>query len=349
MNNPLLSIIIPVYNAGVSIKKITSTILRQDFKDFELILVDDGSTDKTINVLRGIKAKDKRVVLLSKKNGGPSSARNAGLKRAKGKYIQFFDADDRISPDALSTVVGVAVESKSDMVVSGWRIDLRKNGRTISGYKTINPKPATIKGDSEQIKKYVLKSIGTDGTLYNLWNKLFRADIIKDNNITFNEDLRFGEDTIFSLEYFSYLSKLTIIPNTTYYYLTNSDGSVFSQSSLSQEYRLENLKALKTYVGNITDQQTHDLYAWVVSRWLTSYGMLLSMAKLPYKDKISRLKTIAKQSRVVAKNTTYIGIKYFLIHRVILVSSLSTHLLLLVTAVMALLKKSIVAVKSSLK
>ncbi|HRQ86568.1 MAG TPA: glycosyltransferase family 2 protein, partial [Candidatus Saccharibacteria bacterium] len=218
MKKPILSVIIPVYNAGADIRSVIKDVLSQSFKDFELILVDDGSMDNTLSVLRGIQSKDKRVVVLSKKNGGPSSARNAGLKRAKGTYIQFFDADDRVPKGALEAVVSSMENTGSDMVVSGWQIDLWVKDRLVRNHKTIALKEEEISGDTATIKKHVLKSIGSDGRLYNLWNKMFRADIIKDNYLLFNENIRFGEDVIFAFEYLRHVSKINYIPTVTYHY-----------------------------------------------------------------------------------------------------------------------------------
>ena len=122
MRQPLLSIIIPVWNASDNIRHIVNSVLSQSLDNFELILIDDGSSDDTLSVLHAIEKTDKRVKVYTKPNGGPSSARNLGLEKAQGKYIQFYDADDDITPNALRTIVQAIKESKSDLVVSGWKI-----------------------------------------------------------------------------------------------------------------------------------------------------------------------------------------------------------------------------------
>lgn len=349
MKRPLLSIIIPVYNASKSVKKTASDILSQSFKDFELILVDDGSTDKTISVLRGIQSKDKRVVVLSKKNGGPSSARNAGLKRAKGKYIQFFDADDRIPKGALEAVVSSMENTGSDMVVSGWQIDLWVKDELVQGYKTITFQEQEVRGNLEDIKKHVLRSIGTDGRLYNLWNKLFRADIIKDNYLQFNDQIRFGEDVIFALEYFQYVSQINYISDVTYRYQENGPGSVFSKSSLSSEFRIINLAALEGFVGSEPDQEMADLHSWVVTRWLGSYSMMVARSQLPFGQKYKALREVIEESKYVAKNTTFIGIKKYAVQIILRVAMAIPAGMLVAGWVASTLKRALVLVKSSLK
>lgn len=349
MKRPLLSIIIPVYNSSKSIKKIASDILSQSFKDFELILVDDGSTDKTISVLRGIQSKDKRVVVMSKKNGGPSSARNAGLKRSKGTYIQFFDADDRVPKGALEAVVSSMENTQSDMVVSGWQIDLWVKNELVQGYKTITFKKQEVRGNPEDIKKHVLKSIGTDGRLYNLWNKLFRADIIKDNYLQFNDHIRFGEDVIFALEYFQHVSQINYIPDVTYHYQENGPGSVFSKSSLSSEFRIINLAALEGFVGSQPDQEMADLHSWVVTRWLGSYSIIIAQSQLPFGHKYKALSKVIEESKYVAKNTTFIGLKKYTVQIILRVAMAVPAGMLFVGWVTSALKRTLVLIKSSLK
>lgn len=210
MQKPAVSIIIPVWNTGDCIKDIVKSITSQKFDDFELLLVDDGSTDNTPSILKELGRNDARIRIFTKPNGGPSSARNTGLDNAKGKYIQFYDSDDNISDDALSTVMNAVNSHDRDLLVSGWQIDVEGTKGIVRDYKQINPEPEII---DDNIIEYTLGSIGSGGTLYNLWNKLFKAEIIKENNLRFREDLRFGEDLIFSLQYISKLdlSRLSLI------------------------------------------------------------------------------------------------------------------------------------------
>lgn len=298
MTKPTLSIIIPVYNAAEYISNIIQRILDQDFNDFELLLIDDGSNDNSLNIINEFSIRHKNITVYSKKNGGPSSARNFGLERAKGKYIQFYDSDDDILPGALSTIIKVIRSSDVDMVISGWQIN------TASSVKPISPDGCIVRTD---LTNFILQSIGNDGTLYNLWNKLFRADIIHENNLRFREDVWFGEDLMFAFEYFKHIRSLKIIPNITYNYYTDNNSSVFRASSIIPKYRHINDIALGEFVGKSYSEKTKDLYHWVRWRWLLSYWMLVSKSNNPLRLKIALIKQGVNKGLIVAKSSRYIG------------------------------------------
>lgn len=311
MKTPLLSIIIPAYNAASTVTTIAAAVLAESFRDFELIIVDDGSTDTTLETIEKLEKQDGRVKGLHKDNGGPSSARNAGLEKATGRYIVFFDADDMIVPGVLQTVADAMEQSASDVVVSGWQIDLPN----VTSYKRISPEPITIHGQAA-LRTFVMRSIGTDGTLYNLWNKVFRADIIEKNELRFRDDVRFGEDLIFAFHYFAHCESLTIIPDITYRYRAESEGSVVSDSSLSTDYRHINTEELLRFAGDQGDEELADLTGWVMWRWLLSYYIRISASDLPYREKIERIRTVSTGTLSVARNADHIGTKKLVLERI---------------------------------
>lgn len=344
MKAPVLSIIIPAYNAASSIKRIVTAILSEEFADFELIIVDDGSKDATLNVVRGIAAKDKRVVVRSQRNGGPSSARNTGLKKARGTYIQFYDADDTIVPGALRATVKAAERSRSDVVISGWRVCLQPNESSkIQVYKEIAPEATEVEG--ADLAPYVMQSIGNDGRLYNLWNKLFRADIIKEHNLTFREDIRFGEDLIFGLQYLRYTKKMTLIPDITYEYLSNSPTSVFGGSSLVPEYRQVNDQELAAYAGEDRSDKLDDLFHWVRWRWLLSYWSAVAGSALTRKEKLRLVSSIPSVKYVVAKSSRHIGKKKLGIERTLKLLLSSPRAALAFATLFAQAKRSLIKIK----
>ena len=346
MSTPVLSIIIPVYNTGDSVNRMVNSILSQTFSDFELILVNDGSTDDTPGHLEKLAANDERVLVLTKENGGPSSARNLGLGAAKGEYIQFYDSDDLTVEGTLDKIIKIAAEKNSDMVISGWQIDLKTKKGMIENYKTINPPADTLEKD---LKKSVLKSIGSDGTLYNLWNKLLRADIIKQNNLRFREDLRFGEDVIFALEYMEFVSRIDIIPEVTYRYQVGSSTSVFSKSSLVPEYRQENDRAIVKFVGQNPAPDEFALLQWVRWRWLMSYWSLVAASDKSLKEKTSLIKQFQPENLRIPKSSSQIGIKKYL---TILLASLARFTplgSLILCGVHNFTKQSVISLKSLAK
>ena len=144
--NPMVTMIIPVYNAQDSIRRCIESVLNQGYMDFELLLIDDGSTDASGEICEEYQKKDSRVQVIHKENTGVSDTRNLGLKKAKGQYIQFLDSDDWITPDATSLMVRAAKESGCDMVIAdfyrviGERLshkgDIEKDGVLTLGKRT---------------------------------------------------------------------------------------------------------------------------------------------------------------------------------------------------------------------
>lgn len=311
MKTPLLSVIIPAYNAGSSVSMIVSAVLAESFRDLELVIINDGSTDNTQKVLDALEQQDSRVIAIHKENGGPSSARNTGLDIARGRYVVFFDADDMIVPGVLQTVVDAMEQGDADLVVSGWQIDLPD----VPGYKRVSPTPITVQGQSE-IRAFVVRSIGIDGTLYNLWNKVFRADIIEKNKLRFRDDVRFGEDLIFAFHYFAHCESMTIIPDITYRYRAETEGSVVSSSSLSTNYRQINNEELLRFAGSKRDEELDDLTGWVMWRWLLSYYMRISASDLPYHEKIERIRMVSTETFSVARTAEHIGTKKLVLEHI---------------------------------
>lgn len=337
MQEPTVSIVIPTWNASDSILLIINSILSQSFTDFELLLVDDGSTDNTLSVLRAVEKSDDRIHVFTKPNGGPSSARNLGLEKATGKYIQFYDADDNIAENALSTVMEAATEG-SDVVISGWQIDLETARGVARNYKMVSPPTETITKD---INDYIVRSLGSSGTLYNLWNKLFKAEIIHKNNLRFREDLRFGEDLLFSLEYFKHIKSIAIIPQVTYHYKSSSSVGVFSSSSLVPEYRAANDEAVVQFADN---KNSADLQ-WLRWRWLMSYWSLVAGSKKSFSEKISLIGQFRPKDLHIVTSR---GIKVLLMTTITACARTTTLTSLMLGWAMKVIKQLVIAVKSRL-
>ena len=339
---PLLSIIIPVWNTGKTTESIVKSITSQVFQDFELLLVDDGSSDDTLDIIKQLSVIDERIKVFSKPNGGPSSARNLGLDKAKGKYIQFYDSDDSIPDNSISTAVSAIDETRSDLLVSGWRVDLNTPGGVIEGYKEINPNREYL---DEKLTEYTLRSLGDSGVLYNLWNKLFRADVIRDNNIRFREDLKFGEDLLFYLEYVKYIKSIALIPNATYHYLTNSPTSVFSSSALVPEYRVVNDEAIVQFAGDKPSESESNLLNWLRWRWLISYWSIVANSKKSFAKKLSLISKF-KIPNISLSSLKYIGMKKFSLQFIAYIAHKTRISALLFGYIVSLIKVIIIRLRS---
>lgn len=321
------------------------SILSQSFRNFELLLIDDGSTDNTLRNLRDIATTDDRVKVHTKNNGGPSSARNLGLAKATGTYIQFFDSDDIIADHTLTVVANAITQTNSDVLVSGWQIDLQTARGLVKNYKRIQPREETV---TKNLPEYILRSLGSDGTLYNLWNKLFRADIIHEHNLRFREDLRFGEDLLFALDYFKYMRRLSIIPDITYHYQAHSETSVFSSSSIVPEYRAANDAAIVQFADHKLSATEQSLLQWLRWRWLASYWSLVVGSDKEFSVKRSLIQQFQPE-KLGAARLSIIGGKKYVIQCLIMLARLTTTGSLLFGWTMNKLKNGVIFVKNFAK
>ncbi len=216
---PAVSIIIPVYNAEKTVRKCIDSILTQEFEDFELILINDGSKDSSAAILDEYAAKDVRIRVIHKANSGVSATRNLGLKEAKGKYIQFLDADDWLTPDSTKILYRAMEESACDMVVAGfYRVVGDRVGRKSS-----------IDADCVlSLKEYSEQMMENPADYYYgvLWNKLYRSDLIRQYDIHMDESLSFCEDFVFNLDYLIHTEKIRALNVPVYYYVKTEGGLV---------------------------------------------------------------------------------------------------------------------------
>ena len=194
MSLPLVSIIVPVFNTGKSAKKLVSNILGGKYSNVEIILVDDGSTDDSLEILKSIKSN--KVNVYSKKNGGPSAGRNFGLERARGEYLLFIDSDDEIKDDFISKLVKNMCNDGVVLVSTGIVYEKVKEGTGENLYLQ-----SFVRGDGERLEKFVLRSLLKDGRMYPVFNKIFDAEVVRKNNLRFDEKMNYGEDTKFVLDY----------------------------------------------------------------------------------------------------------------------------------------------------
>lgn len=194
----MVSIVVPVYNVEKYLKRCVESILSQTLRDIEIILVDDGSKDDSPRICDEYAKKDARIKVVHKKNGGLSSARNAGIKIATGQYIGFVDADDSVVPEMYEIMLQAIKREAVDFVMADYTRVLT-NGTTYV-------KSADIREgryDKEDIRKEIYPALimGANieyGPLLSVWHCLYCTDFLKKNNILFDEEVKWSEDNIFS-------------------------------------------------------------------------------------------------------------------------------------------------------
>lgn len=218
---PMVSIIVPIYNAEQYLRRCVDSILNQEYTDFELLLVNDGSTDASGDICEEYGDQDPRVIVIQKENTGVSDSRNRALDRAQGKYLQFLDSDDWITPDATRLFVRAAEEYGCDMVISDF-------------YRVVGERLST-KGDIEEEgvltrEEFAAHMMENPADFYYgvLWNKLYRRDIVEEHNLRMDTDINWCEDFMFNLEYIRYAKVFYALHAPIYYYVKRK-GSLASQ------------------------------------------------------------------------------------------------------------------------
>lgn len=204
----MISVIVPVYNVELYLKECIDSILSQSYTDFELLLIDDGSTDSSYDICKEYESKDKRIKVYQKTNGGVSSARNMGIDNANGEWIVFIDSDDYIGSEYLYELLSFKDNISCDIsLIKGFIKHQSKKEFFINTPKYIS------------IEKAIEAICGENGLCLAPWGKLFKKEIIYLNNIRFKNGLSFCEDLIFCFEYFKYVkSKVFVCNDTSYYY-----------------------------------------------------------------------------------------------------------------------------------
>ncbi|MFI3302534.1 MAG: glycosyltransferase [Rikenellaceae bacterium] len=222
----MISIIIPVYNVEKLLPKCLDSILGQSFADFEVILVNDGSKDGSGGVCDEYAARDNRIRVIHKINGGVSSARNIGLDEAQGEYICFVDSDDWLDESFLSDF-GIN-EYCADLYISGALYDIDDK---VYSHKTYQ---ATFVNGAEAIGvEFSRQGMWSNGYP---WGKLYRRDIIQKQNLRFNDKLNIHEDHLFLFEYQTHVRSVRITDTSGYHYLV-IDGSTRKLSSKTNSYK----------------------------------------------------------------------------------------------------------------
>ena len=219
--SPKISIIVPIYNAQKTIERCIDSILNQDFSDFELILIDDGSKDNSGEICDTYAGKDQRVRVIHKENSGVSASRNLALREAKGEYLQFLDADDWITPNATRLLVESMETNGCDMVIADF---YRVIGERLSHKGSIDEDGVLSR---EEFANNMMEN-PADFYYGVLWNKLYKRSIIEKYQLCMNPKISWCEDFMFNLEYIRHCENIFVLQVPIYYYV-KTKGSLVSQ------------------------------------------------------------------------------------------------------------------------
>ena len=232
MKDELLSIIVPIYNSENSLENCIRSIEKQEYSNYELILINDGSTDNSLKICEKLAQKNEKIKIINKKNTGVSDTRNRGIEIAKGKYIQFVDSDDEVCSTLSKKLIELIRKNNADMGICGYTI-IKKSKKIEKINKNINC-------------NYDLYCLYEKYLLHPIWNKIYIKEKITNK---FDIDISLGEDILFNIEYLMNNGKIVFLPENLYKY--KNDGEI----SLSSMY-FENT----IYVSNLIYTKIDELY-----------------------------------------------------------------------------------------
>lgn len=213
-NQPLVSVIVPVYNVEQYIEKCVRSIMQQDYECIEIILVDDGTQDASGQIIDKLALKDSRIRVIHKENAGVSSARNSGLAVATGEYIAFVDGDDHVEQDYISYLVGLAVNNGCHMAISRYNFTSYNKTQIAVDHQT-------LVSAEQVIEELYLMSLNVA-----VWNKLYRHSFLKENGLLFDERIWYGEGMLFNIECLQYVDKVVLGEKKVYYQVSNPNSAM---------------------------------------------------------------------------------------------------------------------------
>lgn len=225
MENSRISVIVPVYNAEKYIGRCVESILNQTYSNIELILVNDGSNDKSLELLREYEQIDSRVVLVDKPNSGVADARNAGIEISTGEYIGFVDADDYIEPEMYEILHKAIVDESADIVCCGYKQQYK------DFYYLLATESKKVLNGVENILSYYLRQDIRSGIGDGNWNKLFKRESI--DSIRYKKYAN-GEDIEFQYNVFKNSNRMVCIQDILYCYVMNDNSAANSEFSIKK-------------------------------------------------------------------------------------------------------------------
>lgn len=257
---PFFSIIVPVYNSQSYIAKCIDSVINQTFTDFELILVNDGSTDNSYSICADYALKERRIVCIDKENGGPSSARNLGLKKSCGNYIVFLDSDDIVSPYWLQAFYDTLKKFGSDICYQGVSY-FREEKETIHKPYDCDDSEIIEVEDFEKYftGKWVLCSATT--------TKCVRGEIVRNNNIEFNSNISLCEDFLFTCQILNVATTVSRTHHDGYFYRV-AGGSLSRRNCGYEKY----IKTFENVMGDVVWEKETKLNT-TLKRFYISYSL----------------------------------------------------------------------------
>lgn len=236
-----LSIIIPVYNTEKYLERCLNSVVKQKFKEFEVLVILDGSPDNSIEICNKYKKMDKRIKVYVKDNEGLGLTRNYGIERAKGEYIAFLDSDDFVDENFYGNMIEKAKEKEYDIIFSEYRRYIEKDDKIQNNFGAL-PNEIDKLSPKDILKKMLRQEMGMS-----VWRSIYRLKIIKDNNIRFLSEREYiSEDICFNFQFLNFCKNVSSCNGQYYYYCQNG-------ASLSKSYRSDRYDKTKKLIEKLLE------------------------------------------------------------------------------------------------
>ena len=291
----LISVIIPAFNCEKSIKSTVDSIITSGLTDYEIVIVNDGSTDNTASVCKNLCSRYNFIKYSEQENSGVSAARNKGMSIATGEYILFFDADDTAKENGFSECMDIIKSEKPDILVFGMSFDYYKNGKLYRKDKLIPEQSGFL---NKTGIKDALESLYNTNSITPVWNKFHKKALITDNNILFNTDYFLMEDFLFSLECLKACENIYCLQKDLYHYKqSENERKVFNRLKRIDDL-CEYVLPFKTAIDEIAfDKAGNNLF--------NTFFFMLLWQKMYY----ANIKEIKKISESLKNNKLFNEIK----------------------------------------
>lgn len=285
MREELISVIIPVYNVGKYIEKCINSIINQKYKNIEIIIVDDGSTDNSGKIIDRLSKKDKRIIVKHKKNGGVSSARNEGLNLVTGKYVCFVDGDDYVMDDYITYMYDLINKKDADISL------------TCNMFSNFNVNQVKLDNIEYISGREAAMNIMTYNIPIGVYCKLFKTSFLKENNIRFIEDIYIGEGFNFNVDAFQMAKNVNVGQRKIYYYRRDNETS--ATTKFSYDKWINGLKAIDIMYDRKKYNDKSYISSWTFAKWRTNvdiYCLLVtSKSEKKYHEFYKQVKKIGKK------------------------------------------------------
>lgn len=265
---PLVSIIVPVYNSEKYIEKCISSIVNQTLKNIEIIIVNDGSTDNSINIISKLSNEDNRIKVINQKNSGVSAARNNGINNSNGEYIGFVDADDYIELEMYESMYSKAEEFDADIVICNVK-DILESKEKVS----LNFEDGLISIENIKPKNFLKDKYFKLGSA--VWHKIFKKSLIVENNIKFiNYNEVSSEDTIFNLQAMLKSKNIYCIDKPFYNYIIRENS--LTKSKIAKENMIYRCKNTVNIIHKYCEENNIDIDKYIY--YLTYFEFINSLS-----------------------------------------------------------------------